>query len=1528
MSLYDFLAYADFSSEKTSAVRKTFVRMLKERKLKKHKESKNMKYVEHGVWIPKECETYLLDMNIRTVFDFLSTPAIKIAGEGKVLSLDRVKSIKMRLGTPLNYLPSEFATALDDDLGTVCSEELINLTREDIPKEHRKTIWPKIKEIQEILDNPLCFLPRLPSKKAITLSRKGIMKIADFLIWQPENYAENRLEISTFFSILNNFKIEEVVENIKDKTPLDTLGAINESTIMELKTVGFNSIEDLYFTHVDDIIAAIEKSWDKINIHNILEFSKQKTTQNRVITKHPSYSSSIKQGLKSKKAKKISLVGDFLTTPVEEISGIIDLNDAEIELIKKQIIFENIIAIKKKIETPISSLKNLSFNQIKVLKSNGILTLIDLLIMQAETLEKIFPEGDLTIEDIKGNLKEYIPGTPLKDLPFLNTAEVEALENEKVYTIEELYFSQHRETFGVLSYAQKGTKGMLRWERIAELKRSMEMPVALLAFERTEVKEETGKTNLYQEILTPSQISKLQAYGIEHIIDFYIARDKDIAPLLGVKIAEVSDYKKRSILKEKGISIGSVAGIGKKELRLLSSKGLESIEDLFFIANETMFEDPDDWRWVNKFKKSLKVPLSFLSFIRPQILKKLKDAEINTLIKLLMFQTYEIAEKIDVNEEIIENMIERIKLGEISRLLSSSVSVIEEIPPEKYNVLRKNFIVDLGDFLSIPDDELAKLLGMTKKKIAAMKNNMKMDTVEKRLEEKMIPISGFYKLTKPAEKKLKSLNLASINNIYFFTDEDSIPDNKTRLLVNQIRKMLNLPITAVPGIKREKIKDLTSVGVSKIADFLIWTNYSLSSIVDCEEGEIAAIKEKLDLKSLQEKLSIPLAIIGFDDQLDSQEFATVLDFLSATNSILAEKLAKKPSEIIKLKLDIDLNLLEDKLNIPLTYMYDLDSEAIRSLGRRRITNYGQFLSTEPQKIQEILGLSEDQYTSLVNSCDFQIANKSLDLSILILDIPGKEKKELYNAEKDLRVRDLVINSQRLFSLNILSKKRIKELSTELTYLKVQESMKQFTIPISSIYTMSESMEKYCNENNITDIFNLVIRGREFQEEPLASDYTKFSNILNSPISYIDKIPGNKRNELLNNGILTIFDFLFWDNASLGKILEKKPEEVQSMKNDLNMSDFTEKRKQGTPLKKFKNIPGQIMKLLDENGFEYIEDLFLDAKVALLKDEEIRKEITQFKFLIKSPVAFHTELSSIEKVKLIDAGVNSISEIIMEDRLDVLNIEDEGRKEEIKYNIDFNKLKNLKEKRGIDMSFMSAFNQRTVDKLKKIHPEIMTLEDIYYTLNTASLPPTLLKAVEAFKVSYEAPINTMTGLQPEMFALLGDKGFRSVSKFILAKTSELVEILGLSEDQVRKIKYSQNISNLRKKRRQGTPLAVYPGFKSDIVEKLKEKGISTIEEVYFHARKHLITDITGEELFDKFMKHMNSPVTTLDSIPISLGPVFKRNKLERVVEFLYWPLPVLRNITKLPYDELKLMKNELEFIDKKDMKKKIDSLLGL
>ncbi|MHA2332723.1 MAG: DNA topoisomerase VI subunit B, partial [Candidatus Hodarchaeales archaeon] len=1533
LSLYDFLAYADFSDK--PAVKKIFVSMLKDRMLKRHNESVNSSYVEHGVWIPKEIEDYLARMNIKNVFDFLSAPALIIAGKGDILTLDRVRDIKRKLGTPVNYLPKDLAQVLNDELGTVCSEELINLTRQNIPKEPRSRLWPKIRKIQELLDDPINFLPGLKPMRIKSLALKGIVKISDFLIWQPHDYSQTMEEITDYFQILNEFKIDELRDSVANKTPVIDFFGFSEELKENLKIIGYETIEELYFARNDDLVDLLIQKMSKIDITHFLENPARKINDHKVLQRHSGYKG-IRSGLK--KTKKIKNVSDFLLASDVYLSEHTDLNDEEIYFLKRQIIFENIVAIKKKIERPISYLKCLTLSQIKRLKNNGYKTLIDLLICKDDNYLEMFPDGNLTSATIKSNLKEFYQGTNLKGLQFLNDTEISILEREKVYTIEELYFSTRKETYGLVSsgeeFLEERKKRILTWDRITEIRHSLELPVSLLAFEiedtddkkNIDQEESTSESDIKQELLSPKHISALQSAGVEQIIDFFIAREDDIVPLLNITPEQIVDYRNRLILKEKGVSLKQIVGVGKKELKLLNSKELETVEDIYFIAKEEMFDEPDDWRWVQVLRRSLEVPISFVNIIRPEIAKKLESRDVKTLIKFLMLQPYEIAEMTGSHEETIENIIERINLVEIGQALQASVSVIPGIPPVKYKKLAKESIVQVGDFLLAPDEKITTLIE-DKINVAKIKKDLTMESVNKYIEENVISVSSVYKITKTVERKLETLNFNSISKIYYSAEEDSFPDQDLWFLILDIQKLLSLPVSTIPGINRDHLPDFIDAGVTRIIDFLMWSEENLVSLVNDDKGSVVTIKEKFNLKEIKDRLMIPLIAVGLPYQLEGEEFTTIFDFLSASEALLAKKLGKTPKEMLEIKLGIDIDDFGSKLDIPLTFSFDFTSEDLKALSRRRITNLGQFLTADPEKIQETMNITNEKYEVIIENCDFQRVNEALETSILYVSILGSEKKQILTLNKSFSVRDLFLSDKKLIEQKITSKRRSKEITSELTLDLILKLKKEFSFPLEKNFSLSDDFKEFVQETSMTDIFSLVLAKPSFDSEKLESEYELMINAFNSPIGLLDFIPAKKKKNFLDYGILTVLDFFYWDNRTIGKLLEKDPEEIQKMKSNLNLSGLHEKREQGTPLSNFKKIKPKTLKLFEENGIKFLEDLFLEANLAMIEDEAIKKEVNQLKSFIESPIAFHTELSSQEKIDLIDSGINTISEIIFTDDSGIWKDLDEKQINTIKFGIDFEKLKNLKEKRGIDMSFMSAFNQRTVEKLKKDYSYIMTFEDIYYTLNTSKIPTSLAKTINAFKLSYEAPITTMMDLEPANCTKLADQDFRSVSKFILAKTSELVKILDIPEDQVRKIKYSQNFSKLRKKRKQGVPIACYKEFKVEQVEKLRENGIETIEELYFYARKHVITDVIGEELFNQFLEHMNSPVTSLDSIPISLGPVFKRNKIERVIEFLYWPLTVLRKITKLPYEELKLMKNDLKFIDKDDMKKKIDALLG-
>ncbi len=948
---------------------------------------------------------------------------------------------------------------------------------------------------------------------------------------------------------------------------------------------------------------------------------------------------------------------------------------------------------------------------------------------------------------------------------------------------------------------------------------------------------------------------------VKTLYDFLVTSNYTIAsiPGIGAKFIEfIKQETLKSLNKEFSVSLSEIPWIDQEIFKKLKNQEIYTLFDLIntpssrlsFISELSHVLIENEKKKIMETFQDLQAGINEIDWIDNYIANTLRDMGINTVSEFLLFSTHEL-ESIDrMVLKIIDNS-KQLLIAQISQENFPSISQFKWYTPEIGKKLAKRKILTRLDFLLYPTSRLARdkdlipnLIQYVKEKIVQDLNNTQTKSlsemiwiephIENALEERDIrTIYDF--LTADVQKlsKIKGLTLSQIEriktnigtplSILTFEgtpfDEDTLEELrshsifsiedlyflKARLLkalnaserkkIESIYDVLDAHIGTLPRVVPQTKFVLSQFGINSIFEFLIWPKNELGQL-GISLKEIESLKETIDTSEI----------------LENKRKGTPLNYLAIDSKILKE-LKKKGINTLEdayftqratlERSKIDLNVISnirETLNAPITMMPSLKAhlEIIEKLLKNGIKTIILFILSPLDSLQEITDLNEDDLTQLRNNIQIdplKIQQEKIKLGVPVPLGIGFDNKEL-------------------------------------------EALEQ-----AGIHTIDELF---------------ILTKEQFTPHIPWEKINRVKEILESPVMIMENVPVHAIRKLVQNGVSTIFQFLYWPNEELMKVTGLGSKLLSQVKKELRI-------KKGITIGSLSRLDSSVRRILSEIDIDTLEEVVVATKEMYELPSDTWKIIQNIKAVLNSPVSLVSELyaKSPETIApLVQKGVRSILAFLYwpdEDLAEITGIKQESITF-IKFNLDFSRIEEI--------------------------------------LNSP------LSYIPALRFSF-----------PEVIDSLHESEITTIKQFLQTPALSIQELTQLSIQEIEKIKDFVNpleIEEIRKEH--AIPLSTLTASKKEIkstIKQLNRLGVLTYEELIPLEEEDVIEERIDWPILEETKNILDLPIHIVPHLSKEYRKSLETDGITTIKMFIYWPNHRLASILKKTVEEIHQLKIQID-----------------
>ncbi|MFX0091861.1 MAG: hypothetical protein ACFFBD_08880, partial [Candidatus Hodarchaeota archaeon] len=1269
--------------------------------------------------------------------------------------------------------------------------------------------WEDISEIKLQLSAPITRIASLSVEHITPLEDIGIMRVIDFLYFPSK-------KINQVCPSLSLTEIEQIRRELKLKehgTTIDALSHLKKSHTLNLEKAGYSTVEDLYFATNQETFKVEGVEWSHIErAKAILRAPLILLARTPDSTTSPSSTTQTKylprEAAERLMNRGIDTIIKFIYWPNDTLSEILETSEEEIEAWKEEIDTEPIEGL---FVMPISILRKLGSTVIATLINNEIDTLGQWFRKSETELSQLI---DRSIEDIRSintelNIDTLVSrtGIPIRKIIFntdlrrrLSRAGIKYIEDLDRFTVEEDLDSDEVSWDTILklknrlncpvslfpelrtfSHALKdlminSINDFLRYPS-ADLETYLNIPTDKI----DELKDGLDLESLFLMLDLPISFMQLPienpsqflASNVQTIGDFLgEPDDSTLSQITGLPVKVISTSKSSLLLER-------VAPLVKAPLKLLPTLTKEEIKELYSYGLSTI---GDVLTWNPSELLPQKTRDKILTDEEKDFEAEIED-EKEEITDQISFEQDE--EDEDEDEDVISRQETLSPDLDDDFDIDAFSDPVEEFSEEEEN----EHIENIENPQNSSNEPLSNI-----EKDEEKENRSDEEEPSKDIESDVAP-----SVMDPLDKKAP-IDLELKIKRYISLQESTNLRNIERILFAPILFAPSLSPTDTQLLITNGILTISDLVETSVRDLASYTGYTLKAMREIQDSLIGAI-----IFERRTSHSFPLFSLDFLSNkilnlLESTGISSVEELLvlSPDSWFFSDKLKSAWKKISE---------LQEILNSPVTYspaFHEISPDLFNDFLNHGITRIYQFLTSSLNYLEEICEASPFFLLSLKNKIQPSVCAKLRKKAISITQISKSFKPlikergintidELLLAlyEDDTLASNInvaLLNSAlsftphlpsihvwKLFTHNIntiakfllfpnsilASIVNIEEL--ELSKLKSQitlesiKSRRAQSFPLLEITDASKRISELLESsvlNTPEDIYFVLYRDSS-QPAWVINGLTRFIEVFDLPIINIELStplsPLNKL-KLVDHGVRSIIDFIYWSPSELDSILGLSTEDTINLVKSIDLPSISrKKRKTGLLVSDFYKSP--FSDVLDEIGIYSIEGILLshDDLWANYSPKVIHKINTTKEFL-NSSITLIPNTDKYIILQLMEAGISKI------------------------YHLLFWSLETLAEKTGLVKSLLSnvksQIHEKNIAKAKGtklglIFPEytdvleqvnLKTLEEYYFASSEtldALQSNTQTRLFTRFKILLDLPAATVQ--LPEELGTVSSKG---------------------------------------------------------------------------------------------------------------------------------------------------------------------------
>ncbi|MFX1515315.1 MAG: DNA topoisomerase VI subunit B [Promethearchaeota archaeon] len=393
-------------------------------------------------------------------------------------------------------------------------------------------------------------------------------------------------------------------------------------------------------------------------------------------------------------------------------------------------------------------------------------------------------------------------------------------------------------------------------------------------------------------------------------------------------------------------------------------------------------------------------------------------------------------------------------------------------------------------------------------------------------------------------------------------------------------------------------------------------------------------------------------------------------------------------------------------------------------------------------------------------------------------------------------------------------------------------------------------------------------------------------------------------KLKDLGIETVYDFIRCPTSTLMKLEELDHQILEAIK-----------RTYGTPVPLL--TPEEHEKL-EKNNIFCLEELQTATSEFELKPKAFHTRIEELLSLLRSPICY-LPIPSKYYHTLHHMGVSRIIDFLVWPDADLHRKTGMSYKliERTKSTISIEKIKSIIEAKALPVSMLA--NNLEGKAWQKLLQADLTVQELYYSLPYSDDKIKQLelskKQIEELNTLFLAPISRIPQIKPSWIARLHVNNINSFIDLLTWSKTEIVELIGRDE------KFVNNMLSSFDSFLPGMPLIDLGVLSATELKALISKGFSTVESIYFCARKDTfgVLGVKWKKI-ERYQRILETPVAMLQlrsssdktAIRISHDGLERlaSNGIDQIIKLIYWSPNDLNSILKMPLTRINELKQSV------------------
>ncbi len=1175
--------------------------------------------------------------------------------------------------------------------------------------------------------------------------------------------------------------------------------------------------------------------------------------------------------------------------------------------------------------TPITRLSHIRPRWVDSLRSGGIKSFIDFISWSPDEIAGIIGRDTEYVSELTKNIPKFSDGMALIDLGVFTAAEMKTLKTRGYSTVESVYFCADKQTFGIMG---------VKWKKIERYQRILETPIAMIQLQ--------ASSDESQIRFSHDGLEGLANNGIDQIIKLIYWPPNELKSILNISQKRIDELKQAVAIKEHGMPLEQVAGYNRKTISTLTNYGIETVEDLYFSANEDMLDEEDDldFSYVNKSIEALDLPITYLNGIIPtKYVEKLVNYRLDTILRFLISSPNELSTVLETPPENVENLRNKINLMRLRESTETSVSIIEGLTRQQTRALAEENILSIYKFLTTPDEQIANIIEIEPEFLKTMKLELNFAGIKTIKEEKMIPLTKISLFDKNTVKKFARYGIESLADLYYVATPKSIEESDLEWqTILDTRLVLEMPIETSTIITKSELKAFHQKKIYSIFDLMIDSWEELNKKTGIEIERIKKIQDSIrinEIINLLKNLSIERIDFPLDylQKINAKNLTTVYNLLISTEEDLFLKKHKEKKIRVTTELWTELFTI---LAIPLYLILGSDNEDVKKLKQKKVDTIRHVYSIDSEKLTNILGQPAETLYSELSNLDTKELNQLLAIPISF--IPSLPIEWFFSLRNDsiLRVGDFIrLNHRDLVSLVSASFPKIRSVFNDINFASLMKKLEEEAIEVTKLSgVLPPQTIKKLSTKGITSLQALILFS---SDESKLDGVDDFLRILDGPINRLsEEFQVADLRKMSNSGITTLASWFSAPNDGLSTILRMRCKEINDLKQNFNFelagkavdSEITVSSIIESGFIDFSELSSHKVNTLEDLLFIEIERI--DAS------DQFKSRLNGLRDALNSSLAYYSLVPSAYIVPLAFNGITSVYNLIqtefsqLEDPTGVITEESYNFARNSVNLVDILTHKKTESEFRVKLSSLRAFTPNQLTKIQELGVD--NIIDLYFRLDSERCPKSLIPAIDGVKRVLEKPVAVLPLVKetfPEKIPLLYNVGLTSIIEFLFWNKDELAEILEVKRYEISKYR-KVNLSELKRKKNLGTPIQNFVRLSEKYYEPLHEFGIDNIEDLYFNGKRYakLIPDeLVPQKVLNACISDLEMPVVKLAELPIPSAQELVKKRITRIIDFIYWPDEDLKKTRGLSAAKIKKIRSNVRLRRKTDVLGQLDSYMG-